>query len=161
MASMLNNMHNIVALASFIGSVYKKYSIMDPTSILIYLVKELQKENFFDLIILKELLVKMTGADHYSITSHQYSNDLLTVGPIFKAEIFSIIGQGFTQNTTTQNTGKSFKKSSARLLRSLFDNNLIGWFLILIAKMRISCLSCDSVLDQTKVTSNWFDQVIY
>lgn len=134
---------------------------MDPTSILIYLVKELKKDNFFDLIILKELLVKMTGADHYSITSHQYSNDLLTAGPIFKAEVFNIIGQGFTQNTTTQNTGKSFKKSSARLVRSLSENNLFGWFLVLIAKQRISCLCCETVLDQTKVTSNWYDQVIY
>ncbi|XP_054160183.1 THO complex subunit 2-like [Oppia nitens] len=112
----------LLSLASFSGSVVKKYPIELP-GILQFVANQLKSEKCLDLLVLKEIVQKMAGIEALDdMTNEQLS--ALSGGELLRAE-----GGYFNQVRNT-------KKSTSRLKDALLDNNLAMPLCILIAQQR-------------------------
>ncbi|ORX92450.1 hypothetical protein K493DRAFT_303320 [Basidiobolus meristosporus CBS 931.73] len=138
--------HWLQGLASFCGTVFRKYSLMDLTGILQYVANQLKNDNSFDLIVLKELIIKMAGIEGYSSASDAQLA-AMAGGETLKSEAFSVL-----------NNVKSTKKSSNRLTRALVDSNLAAALAILISQQRETCVYGPNSIDHLKLLGNLFDE---
>jgi len=131
-------------LATFIGTVYKKYASMELSGILRYIIYQLKCNNVIDLVILKELIQKMSGIE----TTENLSDsqlDALAGGETLKKEAYNA---EHLKNT---------KKSSNRLIHTLTSYNLITPLFISLCQQRSICVYNTS-LTHLKLIGNMFDQ---
>ena len=139
------------SLASFCGKVFRKYSALDPTTIVQYTLNQLRSGNIYDLIVFKELLAEMGGINLATSLSDAQLHRLAG-GPLLRNEALSLINPDrFTL---------SIRKSSGRLLKSLTDHKMIIPLLLCIAQQRQMCIfevkEDDAYL---KLLGNLFDDV--
>jgi THO complex subunit 2 len=117
------------ALSKFSGTVFKRYSVMDPWPILQYVNQQLFGGNSTDLVILKELISTMGG-----VVSDVDFNDAqlraMTGGEVLRREVLRNLGDKREESA----------KSSARLMRALVDTKLAGQLLVNIAQYRQSAI---------------------
>ncbi|KAK9763193.1 THO2 plays a role in transcriptional elongation, variant 2, partial [Basidiobolus ranarum] len=138
--------HWLQGLAAFCGTVFRKYSLMDLTGILQYVANQLKNDNSFDLIVLKELIIKMAGIEGYGSASDAQLA-AMAGGETLKSEAFSVL-----------NNVKSTKKSSSRLTRGLVESNLATPLAVLISQQRETCVYGSNSIDHLKLLGNLFDE---
>ena len=139
------------ALSSFSGTVFKRYSIMNPTPILQYVADQLRKGNFTDLVVLEQITFSMGG-----IVSDATFNDAQVIcmagGPVLRT-------QTMLQLLDRRNE-PGIQTSSKRLMRALVGPNLVGQLLVSMAQVRQTCIYTipeeDSFL---KLLGNVFDEL--
>ncbi|KTW25881.1 hypothetical protein T552_03155 [Pneumocystis carinii B80] len=121
--------HWLQGLASFCGRLFKRYSNMDPITVIFYIVNQLKISNTFDLIVLKELIAQMGG--------------ILPPTNLSESQIQSLAGGEYLKQIAMSLIYDSkiiSSKSSLRLLKALVESNLAGPLLILIAQQRLVCI---------------------
>jgi THO complex subunit 2 len=113
------------ALSRFTGKVFRRYSLLDATPVLLYVNDQLFRGNSTDLIILKELISSMGGiVDSIDFTDYQV---LSMAG-----------GQALRKHTLIRAGDKRFDnvKSSSRLTQALADSHLAARLLVNLAQYR-------------------------
>ncbi|KAG5519102.1 hypothetical protein PMAC_002189 [Pneumocystis sp. 'macacae'] len=140
--------HWLQGLASFCGRLFKRYSNMDPTTVIFYIFNQLKISNTFDLIVLKELIAQMAGIlPPTNLSESQLQG--LAGGEYLKQIAMSLIYDSKTISS----------KSSLRLLRSLIESNLAGPLLILIAQQKLVCIyRMDDNDPHLKLLANLLDE---
>uniref|UniRef100_A0A914QJJ5 THO complex subunit 2 n=1 Tax=Panagrolaimus davidi TaxID=227884 RepID=A0A914QJJ5_9BILA len=134
----------IIALATFIGALYKKYP-SDLTSMLQFIVNELKNGKSLDLLILREIVSNMSGIDpNASLTEN--GNDALTGGEIMKQEVFHTLAV------------RSSKRLSSRLKEALLKDDLLPSLFILMAQQKSCVVFVDSETLPLKLTGQLLDQ---
>ncbi|XP_074593972.1 THO complex subunit 2-like protein [Brevipalpus obovatus] len=134
----------LLSLANFTGSFVKKYSV-DLPGLLQFIANQLKAGKSLDLLILKEIIQKMTGIE----ASEEVTNDQLsamTGGELLKAE-----GGYFNQVRNT-------RKSSVRLKDTLLESNLAMPLCILMAQQRNCILFNDKESPHIKLVGKLYDQ---
>ncbi|XP_050443418.1 THO complex subunit 2 isoform X2 [Adelges cooleyi] len=130
--------------ASFCGAIFKKHPI-ELTGILQYVANQLKTENSLDLLILKEIVLKMAGVELMEqITPDQI--EAMSGGDYLKTEA------GY------YNQIRNTKKSSIRLKESLLDNNLAVALCLLIAQQRHSVIYKEHESIHIKLAGQLYDQ---
>nr|XP_037284733.1 THO complex subunit 2-like [Rhipicephalus microplus] len=132
------------SLASFCGAVFKKYSI-DLTGLLQLVANQLKAERSLDLLVLKEIVQKMTGIE----STEQATQDQLEAmcgGELLKAE-----GGYFHQLRNT-------KKSSQRLKESLLEQDLALPLCLLMAQQKNCILYREQEASHLKLVGKLYDQ---
>ncbi|KAG4301413.1 hypothetical protein PCK1_002339 [Pneumocystis canis] len=140
--------HWLQGLASFCGRLFKRYSNMDPITVIFYIVNQLKASNTFDLVVLRELIAQMAGIlPPTNLSESQLQG--LAGGEYLKQMAMSLI----------YDLKIISSKSSLRLLRALIEPNLAGPLLILIAQQRHVCIYRLSDNDaHLKLLANLFDE---
>lgn len=119
----------LIALSKFSGSVFRRYSIMNPAPILQYVNDQLSRGNSTDLIILEELIAQMSGVvSDIDFTDSQLS--AMTGGEILRRQTLISLHDKRFEST----------KPAKRLMRSLTETKLAGQLLISIAQHRQSAI---------------------
>ncbi|XP_077984941.1 THO complex subunit 2-like isoform X2 [Glandiceps talaboti] len=132
------------SLASFCGAVFRKYNI-ELSGLLQYVANQLKAGKSFDLLILKEVVQKMSGIESSEeITTDQL--DALAGGELLRAE-----GGYFCQLRNT-------KKSSQRLKDSLVENDLAMPLCLLMAQQRNCIVFKEGSEKHLKLVGKLFDQ---
>lgn len=121
----------LASLASFTGTLLRKYNNMDPTTIVQYVANQLKAHNTKDLIVLNRLLTTMAGIDA-SLHLSDLQLSCLSGGEILKTELL------VSMNPTEKRA--NLKRSSGRLLKSLLDSDLAIPLLILTAQQMQVCI---------------------
>ncbi|CAN8032951.1 unnamed protein product [Ixodes persulcatus] len=132
------------SLASFCGAVFKKYSI-DLTGLLQLVANQLKAEKSLDLLVLKDIVQKMTGIE----STEQATQDQLEAmcgGELLKAE-----GGYFHQLRNT-------KKSSQRLKEALLEQDLALPLCLLMAQQKNCILYRDQEASHLKLVGKLYDQ---
>ncbi|VVC38245.1 THO complex, subunitTHOC2, C-terminal,THO complex subunit 2, N-terminal domain,THO complex [Cinara cedri] len=130
--------------ASFCGAIFKKHPI-ELTGILQYVANQLKTENSLDLLILKEIVLRMAGVEVMEqITPDQI--EAMSGGDYLKTEA------GY------YNQIRNTKKSSIRLKESLLDNNLAVALCLLIAQQRHSVIYKEHESIHIKLAGQLYDQ---
>ncbi|KAJ5451360.1 hypothetical protein N7491_000542 [Penicillium cf. griseofulvum] len=135
------------ALSTFAGRTYKRYSVMDPTPVLQYVVEQLRHNNSTDLIVLEQLISSMAG-----IISDNDFND---------AQIQAMAGGDVLQSQTILqllDKRHESKTTSKRLLKSLTHTRLAGQLLVAIAQERLTCVY-NETSSELKLLGNIFDEI--
>ncbi|KPM11917.1 THO complex subunit 2-like protein, partial [Sarcoptes scabiei] len=132
-----------ISLANFCGSVIKKYQIELP-GLLQFLANQLKLGKCLDLLILKEIVQKMTGIE----TSEEMTNEQLEA--MSGGELLRNEGGSFNQI-------RNIKKSTLRLKDALVDNNLAMPLCILMAQQR-NCIVFQSEGTHLKLIGKLYDQ---
>ena len=137
------------AVSLFAGRAFKRYSTMNPTTVLQYVNEQLRKGISNDLIVLEELTTNMAG-----IVSDTNFNE---------AQILAMAGgdllrtQTMTQLLDRRNESKI---TARRYLKSLVEPRLAGQILISIAQERQTCIfKIPDVDAHPKLLGNLFDEV--
>ena len=138
------------ALATFAGRTFKRYSVMDPTPLLQYVVEQLRHNNSTDLIVLEQMISSMAGI----ITDTNF-NDL---------QIQAMAGGETLQSQTILqllDKRHESKTTSKRLLKSLTVSKLAGQLLVAIAQERLTCIFRESEegSSELKLLGNIFDEI--
>ncbi|KAG4304108.1 hypothetical protein PORY_002472 [Pneumocystis oryctolagi] len=140
--------HWLHGLASFCGRLFKRYSNMDPTMIIFYVINQLKTSNTFDLVVLRELIAQMSG--------------ILPLTNLSESQLQGLAGGDYLKQTATSliyDSKMISSKSSLRLLRALVESNLAGPLLILIAQQRLVYIYRLSDNDTyLKLLANLFDE---
>nr|CAB3266946.1 THO complex subunit 2-like [Phallusia mammillata] len=132
------------SLASFCGAIFKKYPI-ELSGLLQYVANQLKAGKSLDLLIMKEVVQKMSGIEiSEEITSDQL--EALAGGEILKAE-----GGYFGQIRNT-------KKSSNRLKEALIEQNLAIPLCLLMAQQRQGIVFHESSDIHLKLVGKLTDQ---
>ncbi|KAF3200824.1 THO complex subunit 2 [Orbilia oligospora] len=137
------------ALATFCGRLYKRYSELDPTPIIIYIMKKLMQANSADLIVLQEMIKSMAG-----IVSETNLSDVQIMG-LYGSENLraKILGQ-------LGDKRYSSRESAKRLATALVNNKLAGELLILLGREYKQCIyRSDLNTVPTKIVGNMFDEI--
>ncbi|XP_003246335.1 THO complex subunit 2 isoform X1 [Acyrthosiphon pisum] len=130
--------------ASFCGAIFKKHPV-ELTGILQYVANQLKTENSLDLLILKEIVLRMAGVEVMEqITPDQI--EAMSGGDYLKTEA------GY------YNQIRNTKKSSIRLKESLLDNNLAVALCLLIAQQRHSVIYKEHESIHIKLAGQLYDQ---
>ncbi|KAF2263915.1 hypothetical protein CC78DRAFT_544615 [Lojkania enalia] len=109
--------------AIFIGKVYKRYSLMDPTPMLQFLISQLLQGKTYMLAVLEQLITSMGGiGPNIALTEAQVLG--ISAGPLLKA---------FTLETYLGDHRHVSKNSAKRLLRCLKDVGLAPQYVVLLA----------------------------
>ena len=135
------------ALSTFAGRIYKRYSVMDPTPVLQYVVEQLRHNNSTDLIVLEQLISSMAGI----ITDNNFND----------AQIQAMAGGDVLQSQTIlQLLDKRHESTftSKRLLKSLTHTRLAGQLLVAIAQERLTCVYKETS-SELKLLGNIFDEI--
>jgi THO complex subunit 2 len=135
------------ALSTFAGRVYKRYSVMDPTPVLQYVVEQLRHNNSTDLIVLEQLISSMAGI----ITDNNFND----------AQIQAMAGGEVLQSQTILqllDKRHESKVTSKRLLKSLTHTRLAGQLLVAIAQERLTCVYKETS-SELKLLGNIFDEI--
>jgi THO complex subunit 2 len=115
----------LLALSTFSGKVYKRYSIMDLAPVLRYVNFQLYNNNATDLVILKELISQMAGV----YPSTDYGNDsIIAMTGGEKLRKYTLI-ELLDQRHVLSRTGH-------RLMENFINTKLVGELLIAIAQYR-------------------------
>lgn len=135
------------ALATFAGRTFKRYSVMDPTPLLQYVVEQLRRNNSTDLIVLEQLISSMAGI----ITDNNFNDaqiEAMAGGDILQAQtILQLLDKRHESKTT-----------SKRLIKSLTHTRLAGQLLVAIAQERLTCVFNESS-SELKLLGNIFDEI--
>lgn len=138
------------ALSTFAGRTFKRYSVMDPSPLLQYVVDQLQHNNSTDLIVLEQMISSMAGI----ITDTNF-NDLqiqaMAGGEILQSQtILQLLDKRHESKTT-----------SRRLMKSLTNSRLAGQLLVAIAQERLTCIfkESDEASSELKLLGNIFDEI--
>ena len=137
----------LLSLANFCGSVVKKYPVELP-GLLQFIANQLKAEKSLDLLILKEIIQKMTGIE----TAEETTNEQLAAmsgGELLRAE-----GGYFNQVRNT-------RKSSVRLKHTLLESNLAMPLCILMAQQRNCILFSEQKHSHIKLVGKLYDQVSF
>lgn len=135
------------ALSTFAGRSFKRYSIMDPTPLLLYVVEQLRTNNSTDLIVLEQLISSMAG-----IISDNNFND---------SQIQAMAGGEILQAQTILqllDRRHESKATSKRLINSLTHTRIAGQLLVAIAQERLTCVYKESSTE-LKLLGNIFDEI--
>lgn len=134
----------ITALSTFIGALFKKYP-SDLTGMLQFIVNELKTGKSIDLLILREIILNMSGIDaHATLTENGI--DALTGGDILKQEVFHTAAV------------RSSKRLSARLRDALLKDDLLPALFILMAQQKACVVFVDSENLPLKLAGQLLDQ---
>ena len=132
------------SLSNFCGAVFKKYNI-ELTGILQYVANQLKSKKSLDLLILKEVVLKMGGIEAAEeMTLEQIR--AMSGGELLRSEAGS-----FTQIKNT-------RKSSQRLKDALIDNNLAVPLCLLMAQQRNCVVYMETENSHLKLVGKLFDQ---
>lgn len=135
----------LTSLSNFCGAVYKKYNI-ELTGLLQYVANQLKNKHSLDLLIMKEVVLKMGGIEGAEeMTSEQI--DAMAGGELLRQEAGS-----FTQIKNT-------KKSSQRLKDALIDHDLAVPLCLLMAQQRNCVVYQETEDSHLKLVGKLFDQV--
>ncbi|KAI9810130.1 MAG: THO complex subunit 2 [Pycnora praestabilis] len=117
------------SLSLFAGKVFKRYSVMNPTPILQYVMEQLRKSNATELVVLKEITSSMAG-----IVSDANLNE---------AQVQAMAGGEILQSQMLLQLYDKRHESritARRLMKSLTEPKLAGQLLIAIAQERQTCI---------------------
>ncbi|EPQ27722.1 uncharacterized protein PFL1_04859 [Pseudozyma flocculosa PF-1] len=118
------------SLASFCGTLYKRYAMMDCTPVLQYLVNQLKANNSKDLVIVTELIKKMSGIEPLAnLDDAQVA--ALTGGPHLRMEAMMS-----AQAASGSKERLYLRRCGMRLMSTLTGSRLAVPLLILIAQQR-------------------------
>lgn len=135
------------ALSTFAGRTFKRYSVMDPTPLLQYVVEQLRRNNSTDLIVLEQLISSMAGI----ITDNSFNDaqiEAMAGGDVLQAQtILQLLDKRHESKTT-----------SKRLIKSLTHTRLAGQLLVAIAQERLTCIFNESS-PELKLLGNIFDEI--
>ena len=135
------------ALATFAGRAFKRYSVMDPTPLLQYVVEQLRRNNSTDLIVLEQMISSMAGI----ITDNNFNDaqiQAMAGGEVLQSQtILQLLDKRHESRTT-----------SKRLMRSLTHTRLAGQLLVAIAQERFTCVFNESS-SELKLLGNIFDEI--
>lgn len=122
------------SLAAFCGTLFRRYAMMDCTPILQYLVNQLKANNSKDLVIMSELITKMSGIEPLAnLADAQIA--ALTGGRHLHMEAM------MAANALTGSKERiAYRRSGQRLLHALVDSKLSVPLLILVAQQRQACI---------------------
>jgi THO complex subunit 2 len=133
-------------LANFSANVFKKYPI-ELTGLLQYVANQLKAAKSFDLLVLKEVVQKMSGIENSDeITQSQL--EALAGGELLKAE-----GAYFSQVRNT-------KKSSHRLREALLEADLSLPLCLLMAQQRDGIIYREGANRHLKLVCNLYDNCL-
>lgn len=137
------------ALATFAGRTFKRYSVMDPTPVLQYVVEQLRQNNSTDLIILEQMISSMAGI----ITDTNFNDSQIQAmagGEVLQSQtILQLLDKRHESKTT-----------SKRLIKSLTSSKLAGQLLIAISQERLTCIFKESeTSSELKLLGNVFDEI--
>ena len=139
------------ALGSFSGSVFKRYSVMNPTPVLQYVAHQLRGGNSTDLVVLENLVHSMAG-----IIPDATFND---------SQVLAMAGGPHLRGITLQGLhdkrhDSSMRTSARRLMRALINPKLAGFLLVLICQQRQACVfNYGEDNAPLKLLGNLFDEV--
>lgn len=133
----------LLSLANFCGSAIKKYQIELP-GLLQFVANQLKLGKCLDLLILKEIVQKMTGIE----TSEEMTNEQIEA--LSGGELLRTEGGSFNQI-------RNIKKSTLRLKEALLENNLAMPLCILMAQQR-NCIVFQSENTHLKLIGKLYDQ---
>uniref|UniRef100_V5EZF8 THO complex subunit 2 n=1 Tax=Kalmanozyma brasiliensis (strain GHG001) TaxID=1365824 RepID=V5EZF8_KALBG len=122
------------SLAAFCGTLFRRYAMMDCTPILQYLVNQLKANNSKDLVIMSELITKMSGIEPLAnLADAQIA--ALTGGRHLHMEAM------MAANALTGSKERiAYRRSGQRLLNALVESKLSVPLLILVAQQRQACI---------------------
>lgn len=136
------------ALATFAGRTFKRYSVMDPTPVLQYVVEQLRHNNSTDLIVLEQMISSMAG--------------IITDSSFNESQIQAMAGGDTLQSQTILqllDKRHESKTTSKRLMKSLTVSKLAGQLLVAIAQERWTCIFQDESSSELKLSGNIFDEI--
>lgn len=138
------------ALATFAGRTFKRYSVMDPTPLLQYVVEQLRHNNSTDLIVLEQMISSMAGI----ITDTNFN----------ESQVQAMAGGETLQSQTILqllDKRHESKTTSKRLMKSLTISKLAGQLLVAIAQERLTCIFRESEegSSELKLLGNIFDEI--
>jgi len=139
-------------LSSFAGSVHKKYVYMDAEHILRYVAHRLHNNQTAELIVLQELIYRMTGIKPISIAT-EAQIVAMSGGPTLRVEALASDERGALEERAVTNG-----KARERLINSLRSSGLMLPLLVLIARHRQTCVFTSSE-DHLKSLANTYDTV--
>ena len=126
-ADKTNIAHWLQSLSAFTAKIYKRYSHLDPSPILVLLTKQLLQRSSLDLIILEDLLREMAGVG----LSNDLSDEQLegcTGGATLKSIALCLVNDSQSDST----------KSALRLLQALDRSRLTLPLLVLTARQAVA-----------------------
>lgn len=137
------------ALSTFAGSIFKRYSAMDPSPILQYVANELRLGNSTDLEVLEQIITEMAGIKS-DITFNESQVLAMAGGPVLRAQtLISILDERH-----------KMEKPSRRLIKALTEPGLAGQLLISVAQESQMYAHHDSTQDAPlKVLGNNMDKL--
>ncbi|XP_038107405.1 THO complex subunit 2 isoform X2 [Culex quinquefasciatus] len=132
------------SLANFCGAIYKKYNI-ELSGLLQYVANQLKSHKSLDLLILKEVVQKMTGIEAAEeMTAEQ-------IGAMCGGELLRGEAGYFSQVRNT-------KKSSQRLKEALASNDLSVALCLLIAQQKHCVIYRETASSHLKLVGKLYDQ---
>jgi THO complex subunit 2 len=133
------------SLASFAGFLYRKYTTIEITALLQYVVNQLKDGSSLDLVLLRELIAKMSGVE---IIEDMSENQLEAQAG---GETLKLESQPIPQKM-------NLKRSTNKLKDTLLNNKLALPLMILIAQQRSAIIfKGDSQL--LKMVGDMYDKV--
>lgn len=140
----------INSLAVFAGHLFKKYLTIELTSLLDYIHCQVLSGNPLDLVILKELVTRMSGIEQVLEGSSPHQIESKAGG---KALHLAVRNYGVVSKVAL-NT----KSSAPHLLNSLVNTDSVVKFAVLVGKQRHACVYT-SHEEHLKALGSLFDQV--
>lgn len=138
------------------------------TGLLNYVFLQVKDGNPFDLVVIKELVTKMSGVEQLLEGYSEQQLEAMAGGETLRSEVGGrvksisrpscLIPIPSLFQSMTFATQRNSKRSAQRLIRALLSANLIIDFGILIAKQRASCLF-HTEINHLKLLSTLYDQV--
>ncbi|EED12980.1 THO complex component (Rlr1), putative [Talaromyces stipitatus ATCC 10500] len=137
------------ALSTFTGKAFKRYSVLNPTPILQYVLEQLRQQNSTDLIVLERVISAMAGI----VTDTNFN----------EAQIQGMAGGNLLQSQTMLqllDKRHESRTTSKRLMKALTDSKMAGQLLIAIAQERLLCIYRESeMVPELKLLGNIFDEI--
>lgn len=122
------------SLASFTGTLYRRYTMMDPIPVLQYICNQLKANNSKDLVIISELILKMSGIEPLAnLADKQIA--ALSGGRLLRMEAMMTASAG--PGTSVR---QGIRRTGARLMDALRESRLAVALLVLIAQQRQVCV---------------------
>lgn len=139
-------------LAAFTGAVHKKYTLMDPEHVLKYVAHQLRNNQSNELIVLQELIYRMTGIKPLATAT---DSQILAMGggPTLRIEAVASEERGALEDRPQVSI-----KSRERIISSLQSSDLMLPLLVLIAQHRQTCVFSASE-EHLKSIANSYDAV--
>ena len=122
------------SLAAFTGTLYRRYAMMDCSPVLQYIANQLKENNSKDLVIIRELILKMAGIEPLANLSDAQVA-ALTGGRLLRMEAMMVANASVATPARIQ-----FRKSGSRLLQALTESRMAIPLLVLIAQQRQACI---------------------
>lgn len=123
----------------FAGQLYRRWSPMEGSIWIVfqYLVNQLVAGNYKDLVILRELITRMTGFEPFADLSDAQVNSLAG-GKLLRGEVFY---QTEISHASSRQALNSLANARSRLISSLRKSGLAMPLLINIAIQRQACVA--------------------